>query len=97
LSKQTSFLVYCEQTATICAQTAYTRRFVVSVLYFCGVLLLVWPLVRPSFAFLVPPSRCAQLLVQVAFGFFGKKLQMVRRDFFSRGPRDVVGWSMVGG
>jgi hypothetical protein len=38
LSKQTSFLVYCEQKATICAQMAYTLWLSHRFLYFCSML-----------------------------------------------------------
>jgi hypothetical protein len=47
------------------------------------------------FALLVPLSRCEQLLVTIASGFFGKKSQMARRDFLTRGPRDVRDGRMV--
>src|SRR6516164_4847909 len=45
---------------------------------------------RPQvrFAFLVPPSRCEQLLVR-AFGFLGEIPQAVRRDFSRPDPETL--------
>src|SRR6516165_12086919 len=48
------------------------------------------------FAFLVPPSRCELLLVR-SLSAFWKIIADRQVAIRHRGPRDVAGWSMVGG
>src|SRR6516162_8002779 len=48
------------------------------------------------FAFLVPPSRC-ELLLARSLSAFWKIIADRQVAIRHRGPRDVAGWSMVGG